>query len=250
MKKNKLEIAYEFIIRKKTLYFLFSVSLILFAISLWNRYIQIDENYFGEQAYWLINDGVVKLKSWPGISHFDIQMLFYHKLFTWIATSIVMIFGWSIYPLKTFSLLMLALFFYVYYKYYKNNNSKITYEQIVVAALIFMLTPEIIIKGFTFRQEIFVMTVGFCSYYFINEYIKANKIKHIVLGSIFAGLAFLITPNGFLFLVSGGILLLFKKKFKIIPLYGIIVTSISLFFLIDILPDKWDEFVYQFKNYP
>ncbi len=250
MVTNKLEIIFNFIFGKKIFYSLFFIFFILFIISLWNRYIQIDENFFGEQAYWLIHEGIVKIKSMPGILNFDKEMLLYHKLFVWIAALIILIFDWSVYPLKIFILIMFILFFYVYYQYYKSNKNKISYEQIVISSVIIILTPAVIMQAFIFRPEIFVMTIGFCSYFFLDKYLRNNKIKDILLGSIFAGIAFLITPNGLLFSVAGGILLLFNKKFKIIPLYGIIIFSISIIFFIDVFPDKLDILIYQFKNYP
>ncbi|MDX1629909.1 MAG: hypothetical protein R3345_14475, partial [Fulvivirga sp.] len=97
------------------------LSSLVFFMSLINRYIQQDEPWFGEQAYWLVTEGNVKLKSMPGIFNWDTNMLIYHKLFVWAGAVIVATLGWNLYFFKSLVLLLFIFTGYLLYRVTRKN---------------------------------------------------------------------------------------------------------------------------------
>lgn len=84
----------------KVLSLLIVVTLLAFIFSLWNRFIYIDDAFFGEQAYWQAKDGVVKVPSMLDFLGCEKQLFSYHKLNIFIGAGLIKIFGWSITPLN------------------------------------------------------------------------------------------------------------------------------------------------------
>ncbi|MCX6271178.1 MAG: hypothetical protein NTU44_08165 [Bacteroidetes bacterium] len=218
---------------------------------MYHRFIQIDENWFGEQAYWLCHEGVVKLRSMPGILDFDKHMYLYHKLLVWIGSVIVWVAGWSVYPFKFATLFFYLLFFFSLFQYYKGNKDKFSYQQYILILALVVLVPIMVVQSFIFRPEIYVMSLGFISFYYLDKYLSVNKISLVFLAALFAGLAFLITLNGVVFPLAGAVLLLFYRRYKVFFLFVLICAAIGMVFTIDLWgTGHYEIFVQQLKQWP
>ena len=58
----------------------FCLVLLGFFCTLWNRYIYIDDAWFGEQAFWFSKYGVPRTESLVGYFGWDSHLLVYHRL--------------------------------------------------------------------------------------------------------------------------------------------------------------------------
>ncbi|MHC1707761.1 MAG: ArnT family glycosyltransferase [Bacteroidales bacterium] len=258
MKKNILSFIsgnpsnfYRKLFLPSNLYIVLAIYTLAYIATMYHRFIQIDENWFGEQAYWLVNEGVVKLKSMPGILDFDKHMYMYHKFLVWIAALIIQVGGWSVYYFKFATLVVYLLFFYAFYRFYKSNKAFYTYQHFLLASVLLVLIPIMLQQSFIFRPEVYVMTFGFISYFFLDKYLKNNKIQSLIAASVFAGVAFLITLNAMIFPIAGFFLLLFKKRYRALAIYSFVCAVIGMMFTVDLWKDDhFQVFMYQMKNWP
>ncbi|TRX53715.1 hypothetical protein FNH22_20385 [Fulvivirga sp. M361] len=141
---------YEKAFSTKIVNVLLLLVLLVFAFSLYHREIQQDEPWFGEQAYWLVEEGNVKLKSMPGVFDWTDNMLIYHKLFVWVCAALILTFGWSVYIFKTFILgLFLCLAYYLFKFTSRSYPGRRELPWLVL--LLLFITPELIHRGFMFR---------------------------------------------------------------------------------------------------
>ncbi|MEM9857499.1 MAG: glycosyltransferase family 39 protein [Bacteroidota bacterium] len=216
------------------------------ALTFYNRFIQSDDNWFGEQAYWLAYEGQVKLKSIPGIFDWENQFLVYHKLLIWIGALIVRFVGWSVYYLKSFNLLCLVLSTLVMKEFVPSNR-----RVKLLSILLLILAPITLVKSFEFRPEIPAMMFGVFSYYFLYQFSEKRSYYTLLLGGLCAGLAFLTHLNGVIFCVAGGILLIYMRKWIGVLLFTLIGLSTCLIYFIPLVLDKSLEVWYNnLKNWP
>ena len=71
---------YAFFTAKETIIGLIVITSIVFFLSLFNRYIYIDDAWFGEQAYWFSKLGFVKTSTIVDFYGWDERLFVYHKL--------------------------------------------------------------------------------------------------------------------------------------------------------------------------
>ena len=238
------------LLSRKTLIILLSVFGLVFLASLWNRYIQSDENWIGEQSYWLLKNGVVQIKTMKGILGFENRMFVYHPLLVYAGAALIAVFGWSLPVLKIFVLLLFLLFLFILFRYFRNNCVDPAACFLIATVLVFV-NPAMMLHSFMFRPEIAVMTAGFLSFYFLTNALKNNSVRASLLSGLFAGIAFLITYNGLLFPVAGFLLLLVNKKYRMLVSFcavAVIVAGIATIELWN--KEHLDIFLYQFRNWP
>ncbi len=228
------------------------LTFIGFVISLINRYIYIDDIFFGEQAYWLAKSGIVKVPSMLDFLGGESHLFCYHKLFIFIGAGLIKIFGWSDTPLRGISILFtLGLIISMYY-YLKSKPEFYQKGLFLLVLFFFFVNPLIVLYSYTYRPEIWVAFFGFLSYYFINKIIYRNfENKHAILAGIFAGLAFLIHLNGLIFPVAGFFILIIYKKYKALLLYVIAGGIVGLLYFWDLWQgNNFTIWLYQLKNWP
>lgn len=223
---------------------------LLFFSTLYNRYIQIDENFFTEQAYWLVEEGVVKIKSIPEIFNWDSYFLVYHKFFVWIVAALYSVFGLSVYAFKSYTLIVFLSCIFIASKYFLNNGGY-QYNKFL-PAILFLSTPLMIVKGFELRPEPTIMLIGFSSFLFLE---RSRKLKYptvnVAIAGLLAGLAFLTHLNGAIFCIAGFFYLVYFKKFKhllIFTLCGSLTGGIYFSHLLG--GDLFQEWLYNLKNWP
>lgn len=223
---------------------------LLFCSTFYNRYIQSDENWFAEQAYWLVEEGTVKIKGIPEIFNWDSYFLVYHKFFVWIVAALYYVFGLSIYALKTYTLIVFLVCIFVTSKYFLNNGGY--RHNIFLPALLFISTPLMIVKGFELRPEPTIMLIGFLSFFFLERSGKSqNGYINAGIAGLFAGLAFLTHLNGAIFCIAGFFYLIYFKRFKQLVIFtfcGSLTGGIYFSHLLG--PGVFQEWLYNLKNWP
>lgn len=226
------------------------VVFVVFILSLHHRYMQQDEPWFGEQAYWLVKEGNVKLKSMPGIFDWEQNMLIYHKLFVWTGAMLIFLFGWSVYIFKAFILVLFTLGAYLLYRFVKTNYRE--HEGLKWLVLLLLLTtPELIHRSFMFRPEVMIMTLGFLSFHFVNRSVREGDFLKAMIAGLFAGMAFLTHLNAVVFPVTGFLFLAYFRRWKALSLFSLVAGSTCLIYSVGLWdPGALETYRYQMQNWP
>jgi len=238
---------------KRTLLFILFLGCIAFIISMWQRYAYIDDCFFGEQAYWLAKDGVVRTKTIHAGLGWEERLFVYHKLNIWIGALIIKTLGWSVYYFKTFTLLVYLSFFFLLKKYLQIDRSRFPDLTYLMVCLLIFINPLTFIYGFTYRPEILVMATGFVSFMAL-EMVRSSDSRSffwIIIAGVAAGLAFLTHLNGLIFAVSGFFYLIIYRKYRFLIPYLFSGGIIMFFYFIDLLPSgNIARFLAQINNWP
>ena len=211
--------------------------------------IRMDDDYIGEQVYWLMQNGYVKSELMGGFGGIGLEnhQAVFHKLWVYNGFLFCKIGGWSIFTLHCASMFYLVLFFGVFYVHIKRKYAENTWFLYGLVMFLFLSHHELKNMAWSFRPEVMVMCLGFISYHFLSifleknqqensqENLHKNKLMYLILAGIFAGLAFLTHLNGLIFAVAGFGSLLLQKQWKNSIIFGIFVTVIFSFYFADIL---------------
>jgi hypothetical protein len=220
---------------------------------MWQRYAYIDDCFFGEQAYWLANEGIVRTKTIHAGLGWEERLFVYHKLNIWIGALIIKTLGWSVYYFKTFTLIVYLSFFFLLKKYLQIDRSKFPELTYLLVCLLVFINPLTFIYGFTYRPEILVMATGFVSFIALEK-VRTNDSKSllwIIIAGVSVGLAFLTHLNGIIFAVSGFFYLLIYRKYKLLIPFMLSGGIIMSFYFIDLLPSgNMERFLAQMNNWP
>lgn len=242
---------YNKLINNKLFYILISLIGILYLLSFYHRYIEDDEAVLGEYSYYFLHEGIARLKTMPAILNFDERMFAHHRFYTWSGALIIQIFGWSIYALKTSTLVWYALFFFLLYKYFQISDVENKKQHFIIGAFIIFTAPIILIKSFSFRPDILLMTEGLAVLYFIKRYRVQSSLWNVVFAGALAGLGFLTHLNGIAFCVAGFFLLLILKEFKALWVFTVAGAVVGGLYFIELLPPgNFNTFIYQLTNWP
>lgn len=238
---------------KKTLTFLLLTSVAAFLASLWHRYAYIDDCWFGEQAYWLAKEGVVKTKSIQAGLGWEDHLLVYHKLNIWIGALIVNTLGWSVYYFKGFTLLAYAASLLILFRWMKKQSGIFSPQAVLLIILLIVANPLMFIYGFTYRPEILVMLMGLGSFITLRKVSidKESSPYLTVLSALLAAAAFLTHLNGIIFSVAGFIMLLFYRRYKDVLVFSSSAFILSLAYFPDLVPEgNFQLFISQIRNWP
>jgi len=216
-------------INKGFLYAFVVIVVLLFAFSLYHRIPNIDDAWIGEQVYWLDKDGVVKNVLMKNYNDNHNRLLAYHKAFVYSGLAAVKLFGFGLWTLKFVSLFYLFVFFAIFYYYLVKWRKMLRPKQFIILAAVILIEPHIFEYAFVFRPEIMLMATGFLSFIFLEKSLetKTHKSVFVLLSATVAGLSAMVHLNGAVFVLAGGLILLFRKEFKNLVLF----TIVSLFFV-------------------
>ncbi len=223
------------ILAKKPQFFfiiLTGVFLLLFLLSIPSRKPHIDDAWLGEHSYWLVNEGVVKTKLMTGIANGDERLILHHKLFTLQGALVIACCGFSLPVLKSISLVYLIFLVGMLFFIYKNHW--FTKPKSLSLILLLLLSNPLIFEfGFVFRPEIMLALLGLISAFLIikPDLSKISKSNAFISGLI-AGLSLTTHLNGSVFIASGFLFLLMKRKWSLAFIFaaGSIITSLIYFY--------------------
>ena len=85
--------------------------------SLYRRFCFIDDAWLGERAWWLAKEGAARSELFRGEVGYGDRMFVDHKLFTLCGAAFIRLFGWSLYVLKSVSLVFFVLFLGLLWRY-------------------------------------------------------------------------------------------------------------------------------------
>ncbi len=208
---------------------------------------RMDDDYIGEQVYWLMQKGYVKSELMGGFGGIGLEnhQAVFHKLWVYNGFLFCEIVGWSIFSLHCASIFYLLVFVGIFYIHIKRKYTENNWFLYGLIAFLFLSHHELKNMAWSFRPEVMVMCLGFISYHFLSIFLDRNqqnqqkahpnKQIYLILAGIFAGLAFLTHLNGLIFAGAGFGLLLIQKQWKNALIFGIFVTIVFSFYFADIL---------------
>ena len=217
-------------------------------VSLFRRYIYIDDAWFGEQAYWFSKLGFVRTSTIIDYYGWEDHLFVYHKLNIIIGSVLIKLFGWSPEPFRIFTLTIYLIFLYVVFRSLKVRTGQWNNMETHLVLFFLIVNPQTFLYAYTYRPELLVMSLGFYSFLLL---FGRQTITKIIISGMLAGTAVLVHLNGAMFVVAGFILLLLRKEFKISIIFGFFATIVTCFYFYDLLePGNFDTFLYQIKHWP
>lgn len=246
---NNLQPYYLF--KGKNKWWLLLIASIIFIAYQLDNTPRIDDEYLGEQVYWLVHEG--KVRSDLGYSDlgYNTYQSIYHKLFVYSGYILCTIFGWSLSTLHAVSFIYFLLFFVIFYFYIRSNYTSTNNYLFFTVVFLLLFNQDLLYAVGDFRPEIMLMALGFAAYALLERYLKADKISALILSAFCAGLCMFAHLNGVIFIIAGCLLLLLKKKWKAAIIYGAVATiAFSPYFIDTLYHADLTYFWHQFTHDP
>ena len=228
---------------KKFIVGLLLISISMALLSLVHRETGTDDAWFAEQSYWFSKNGYVRSNLFDGLNNFGENHLTYHRLHVWQGALMLKMYGWSSYAFKFILLTYFLIFLLAVYGFLKSNKIFTDSSQYVVFYSLSIAYSIMVLLIFTNRPDITVMTFGFLSFAKIYSSLNKQQTLKIIIAGLFAGLAVLTHLNGLVFVVAGGVLLLYAKNYRQFWYFGVTSCVVSLLYFI-IIQDMSDVRLY------
>ena len=220
-------------------------------VSTYHRAIHTDDAWIGEFVYWANRDGYVHSELFRGLLHSEVYQEVYHKLFVWHSVLAVKLFGWSIYVLKSISLVYLVGVLALSWRYLKHlplANRQVATGLYFALLLLNTLVAE---YSFLFRPELMLMFLGFCSWLLLRRALLSGSVAAAAGAGVMAGLAGLTHLNGLIFIVAGGLLLLWRRRWVGAVVFGVLAAAVVACYGIDMVQHhSWALFKEQMFMHP
>lgn len=232
----------------------FSVKIALLAVallylfSLWHREPDVDDAWIGEHAYWLAEKGYVKSELMHGITNQHVRNIVHHKLFNLNGALFITLFGFSLWTLKSVSLMWLVIFAVIFFITIRRKEGS---PAAWFAMLLMAVNAFIFQYSFVYRPEIMVMTLGFSSWLFLDQYLNKKNLLALIFSGLFAGLAAATHLNGLIFIIAGGLLLLWNRKLFPAIIFGLsVLPSLTIYFFDFTREFGFSYWLYQLNDAP
>jgi len=220
-------------LKSKYLIPVFFLLLVIFLYSLWGRVPFIDDGWIGEYVYYLEKDGYAHSELMRGINKQEVRLIAHHKLLSLHGVLFIKLFGFSLYSLKSVSLLYFILFIALFSFYTRRWKKIFNKDDLWFALILIMTWYEMFKSSFVFRPKIMMMTYGFAGYILLEKCLAGYKRKIFLLffsGALF-GLTMVIHLHGIILVTAGFILLIWNRRFAAVFGYGVgVVVAFSLYF--------------------
>lgn len=215
---------------------------IFFIYGLWERRPDIDDAWLGEHAYWQAKDGYVHSELMRGLGSEGDRQVIHHKLFTLQGALFIKLFGFSLYTLKSISLIYFLIFIGFFYFYTVKYKKLLKFEHFIFALILFLVSPIVFTYSFVYRPELMIMTIGFTGYILLENYLESGTKKTaqlFVVGFLF-GITVATHLNGLIFVLAGLLLMIWNKKLSGIFTYGLGSVAGIIPYFYDMT--KWSDF--------
>jgi len=221
---------------------------LLYLYSLWHREPDVDDAWIGEHAYWLVEKGYVKSELMHGITNQQVRNIVHHKLFNLNGALFITLFGFSLWTLKSVSLMWLVIFAAVFFFTIRRKEGS---PAAWFAMLLMAVNAFIFQYSFVYRPEIMVMTLGFVSWLLLDHYLQNRSSPALIFSGLFAGLAAAAHLNGLIFIMAGGLLLVWNRKLFPAIIFGLsVLPSLSVYFFDFSREYGFSYWLYQLNDAP
>lgn len=206
----------KFFTKSKNLRIILLLLIGLYIYGLWERDADIDDAWIGEHAYWLAEKGYVKSELMRGIVQSEDYLIIHHKLLTLHGALFIKLFGFSVYSLKSVSLIYFVVFLLLFYQYTVNWKGLFSKSDFLFSMIILISFPWLFKFSFIFRPEMILMTFGFISFILLEQVIQSHHKPYLksFLAGLIGGLSITTHLNGLIVFGTGLIILLLYRKIK------------------------------------
>jgi len=157
------------------------LQLALLIISLPGQRIQGDEAVFAEFAYFQAETGHPRSELFRGFLDYDNRILIYHKFFQWMGASVVKLFGFGAWPLRSLSLIAGLILFSLLYRH-MNRDESLGGRTGFLAAAAFLVLAPLTFKFFKFyRPEVMLAVMGLGSFMALNCVLRQGRARWAVI---------------------------------------------------------------------
>ncbi|MFC1538180.1 ArnT family glycosyltransferase [Candidatus Latescibacterota bacterium] len=208
----------------------------------------IDEAWFGEQSYFQNLSGHVYSNFFEGMLNYENVILVRHKLFIYLGSLCIGLFGLNIVSLRIISVISAVLLFCLMYCYTRNENGKQN-GIFLYSFLVLMFCPLFFRYTMLFRPELLLALIGFVVFFTVNRAVEQKNIYYVIISGIAAGIAVLVHLNGLMFVVGGASFYIFERQYRKLFLYLTAACLIASLYAYDIVGNV-DLFLYQFRMDP
>ncbi len=234
------------------IYWLLALAgLVVLLASTYHRAINTDDAWIGEFVYWANHDGYVRSELFRGLLHAEVYQEVYHKLFVWHAVPVVKCFGWSVYVLKSISLFYLAGVLWLSWRCLQ--HLPVANRQVAPALYftLLLLNTLVVDYSFLFRPELMLMFLGLGSWLLLRRALLGGAMGAAAGAGLLAGLAGLTHLNGLIFIMAGGLLLLWRRRWAGAVLFGLVAAVVVSAYGLDMMRHhSWDLFKEQMFMHP
>jgi hypothetical protein len=223
----------------------------MYLFSLYGRIPDIDDAWIGELAYWLAEEGQMRSELMRGITGQEEKFVVNNKLFTLLGAAFIKLFGFSVYTLKSVSLLWFVLFLVLFTRYTTKWTALFNRRDLVFAMLIIFSFTYLFKFSFLYRPEVMMMTLGLGGYIFLERYLKDEKTSDLIISGILLGLTCATHLNGLILVASSALLLTWNKKYLQLVWLGMATLVGFLPFFFDMTTaDDYRLWYHQFFESP
>ena len=202
-----------------------------------------DDAWFGELAYFLATEGVIRSDLFADMLGWEEQVLMTHKLLVVLTALWIKIWGFSLWTVKTVALPFVALQVFLFYRYCRQSW--------MLCALLYLTCGVIVRYTFVSRPEIAMAALGFLSWQSLQQFREHGGIRWILLAGISAGATALFHMQGALFMLAGAVWLLWARQLRGTFIYSAVAFCTFLLYFADVVYyDAWDAYFFQIANDP
>jgi hypothetical protein len=211
----------------------FFTLLSLFVLSLFFRRFNGDEGIIGEWAFWLAKNGKAASLLYSDYLGAKAQNItIFHKLYTYILSIIIRVFGFHLFPMRLLSLFAFGGLIYLIQLYLKDK--KLNFKPLWFIILLFLIHPLAFNYAFVARPEMLMALLSFAVFLKLYKYVSTRNWKYAAYAGSLAGLSFFTHLNGIAIIAAGGIFLLFYFNWKAVLSYGFSALLLAQLFFLDI----------------
>ena len=202
-----------------------------------------DDAWFGELAYFLATEGVIRSDLFADMLGWEEQVLMTHKLLVVLTALWIKIWGFSLWTVKTVALPFLALQVFLFYRYCRQSW--------MLCALLYLTCGVIVRYTFVSRPEIAMAALGFLSWQNLQQFRENGGIRWLLLAGVSAGATALFHLQGAVFMSAGAVWLLWARQFRGGAIYSAVAFATFLLYFTDVVYyDAWDAYFFQIANDP
>jgi len=212
---------------------------------------RIDDEYLGEQVFWLLKVG--KVRSGLGFADlgYDVYQSIFHKLFVYCGYLACRIGGWSLISLHMVTYLSFLAFLPLFYVYTRRQYGNIYPAFFLICLTLLLFNQDLLYAAGDFRPEVLIMTLGFASYVLLMRYLNQGKSAALAGSAIAAGLCMFAHLNGAVFIAAGCLLLLQRKKYGVVFAYAVLAAlAFAPYFADTLYHADLKYFWHQFRHDP
>ena len=211
----------------------FLLVLLIFLFSLWGRSPDIDDAWIGEHAYWQAKDGYARSELMRGIVGQENRLVIHHKFFNLHGVLFIKLFGFSLYTLKSVTLLYFLIFCVLFFLYSRKMERPLNKEDVLLSLVMLLCFHYSLRFSFVYRPEIMMMTFGFGGFMVLEKYLRSVNQKEwmLLLSGLFFGLSMATHLNGLILCSAGFLLLLWNGNYLSVFGFGIgLLCTLSIYF--------------------